>query len=156
MSMNNYSVYGYGFIFIYNEELLINKDKLIAFIKKHKSTFCKSETETELYNDMQGLNEYDLKDLFENYCCDNTGIVGIGAVISNIMTRETGINFGCYPEDLGCDTPAAIVFLQLFPWQFNEKEKNLTKERLYNICEKYMDELGLEDKPNWQSLEYYG
>ena len=155
MGMNSYNVYGYGFNCIYDEELLINKDKLILFIKEHSHTFCQSEEEKALYNDMLKGN-HDLENLFQNYDCDNSGIEGIGAVISNIMTRETGVNFGYYPENLTCDTPASIVFLQLFPWQFNEREKDLTEEELYNICKKYIGELGLEDNPDWLSLEYYG
>ena len=95
MSMRSSFIYGYGF----NSDC--DEGKLIDFIKEHKETFCESDREKELYNDMLKHieNEYDLEDFFEDYSCDNTGIKGIGAVIANIMSRETGIRFAyCQPD----------------------------------------------------------
>ncbi|MFR3809012.1 MAG: hypothetical protein ACLTX3_08685 [Lachnospiraceae bacterium] len=79
--------------------------------KNTKETFCESDREKELYNDMLKHieNEYDLEDFFEDYSCDNTGIKGIGAVIANIMSRETGIRFVYCQPDGDCDTLASIV-----------------------------------------------
>lgn len=101
-------------------------------------------------------NEYDLEDFFEDYSCDNTGMEGIGAVIANIMSRETGIRFAYCQPDGDCDTLASIVFDEKYPWSFNETEKELTEEKLSNICKKYMDELGIVDNPDYLDLEYYG
>lgn len=38
---------------------------------------------------------------------------------------------------------------------FSEIEKELTEEKLFNICKKYMDELGIMDSPDYLNLEYY-
>ena len=46
--------------------------------------------------------------------------------------------------------------MKRYPWLFNETEKELTEEKLSNICKKYMDELGITDNPDYLNLEYYG
>lgn len=152
MSMESGFIYGYGFHCDCDEE------KLIDVIKEHKEAFCKSDREKELYNAMLNYTEgeYDLEDFFEDYSCDNTGMKGNGAVIANIMSRETGIRFTYCPPNGDCDTAASIVFEETYPWLLNETEKELTEEKLLSICKKYMDELGIMDDPDALSLEYYG
>jgi len=150
--MRSSFVYGYGF----NSDC--DEEKLIDFIKEHKETFCESDREKELYKEMLDYteNEYDLEDLFEDYSCDNTGMEGMGAVIANIMSRETGIRFAYCQPDGDCDTLASVVFEERYPWMVNETEKELTEEKLSNICKKYMDELGITENPDYLNLEYYG
>lgn len=80
----------------------------------------------------------------------------MGAVIANIMSRETGIEFAYCQPDENCDTPASVVFDEKYPWLLNETKKELTEEKLSNICKKYMDELGITDDPDYLELEYYG
>lgn len=152
MSMKSSFIYGYGF----NSDC--DEEKLIDFIKEHKESFCKSDREKELYNDMLNYTEteYDLEDFFENYSCDNNEMEGIGAVIANIMSRETDIRFAYCPPDGDCDTLASILFDEKYPWLFNKTEKELTEEKLSNICKKYMNELGIMDNPDYLDLEYYG
>lgn len=153
MSMNSSFIYGYGF------NCDSDEGKLIDFIKEHRETFCKSDREKELYNDMLNYTEseyYGLEDFFEDYSCDNTGMEGMGAVIANIMSRETGIRFAYCQPDGDCNTLASVVFEEGYPWQLNENEKELTEEKLLNICKKYMNELGITDNPDYLSLEYYG
>ena len=106
MSMRSNFIYGFGF----NSDC--NGEKLIDFIKNHKEVFCASDREKELYKEILDYteNEYNLEDLFEDYSCDNTGTEGVGAVIANIMSRETGIEFVYYQPDANCDTPASVVF----------------------------------------------
>ena len=152
MSMRSSFIYGFGF----------NCDcedvKLIDFTKAHKDTFCKTNEEIKLYKEMLEYTkeEYDLEDFFERYACDANGMEGNGAIISNIMSRETGIRFiYCLPDE-DCGTYASVVFEQGYPWQLNETEKNLTEKQLSDICEKYMNELGIMGSPDYLDLEYYG
>ena len=37
-----------------------------------------------------------------------------------------------------------------------EVEKNLTEEKLQSICKQYMNELGIDDTPDYLNLEYWG
>ena len=152
MSMRSSFVYGFGFNCDCDEE------KLIDFIKNHKEAFCKTDGEKEMYEEMLDYTEkeYDLEDFFENYECDSNGLEGIGAVIANIMSRETGIRFDYCMPDGDCNTLASVVFETGYPWQLNETEKNLTEEKLKEICKTYMDEIGLIDEPDYLELEYFG
>lgn len=152
MSMRSSFIYGYGF------NCDCDDDKLIDFIKGHKNTFCKSEVETKFYEEMLKCteNEYDLEDFFDNYSCEASGMQGNGAVISNIMSRETGIRFIYCQPDGDCDTYASVVFEVCYPWNLNEVERDLSMEKLQNICKKYMNELGIEEMPDYLDLEYYG
>lgn len=139
--------YGFGFYCDCDE------GKLIDFIKNHKKSFCQTEREKELYKEILDYteNEYDLEDSFEGYKCDSNGFEGIGAVIANIMSRETGIRFAYCIPDL-----ASIVFEPVYPWQLNDIERNISEKALKDICKRYMDEIGLIDKPDYLKLGYFG
>lgn len=167
MSMNLIIYYGIGF------NCDCDAEKFKEFIKNRASSFCQSDDETERFNhffeqlDVKDENENpktfeksELEDLvesnFESYSCQCSGAQGVGAVISNIMTRETGIWFAYYGADGNCDTYPAVIFQESFPWKHNETEKNLTREKLDSIYKKYMDELGIEGKPDFLKQEYYG
>ena len=41
-------------------------------------------------------------------------------------------------------------------WCYNEAEKNLTENQFYEICDKYMQELGLEGRADYMEVEYFG
>lgn len=151
MSCSTSICYGYGF-----ELGFLNKTKFIEFIKNHKNSFCKSEAEKILYKNIQEYIKYDLEDFFENYECENTGEAGIGAVISNIMTRETGIRFDYRAGQDDCGSEPTIMFPDTLPWFLNDKEKELTAETLSEICNKYISEIGTSFKPNFVSVEYFG
>lgn len=58
--------------------------------------------------------------------------------------------------DGDCNTLASVVFETGYPWQLNETEKNLTEEKLKEICKTYMDKIGLIDEPDYLELEYFG
>ena len=154
MGMRSSFVYGYGF---FVDE--IPDGVIIEFIKNHKDTFCKSDKEKELYEEMLEYTkeEYDLEDFFESYGCDCTGMEGNGAVISNIISRETGIRFEYQCGDADCDSYPSVLFAETYPWNYNEKEKSLTVESLTEIMFPYIEELGLK-KENIDALEieYYG
>lgn len=153
MSASTGIVYGFGFNITCDDELLIN------FIINHKETFCKSEEEICLFNNMLEYTskQYDLEDFFEQYACNSSGMEGNGAVISNIMSRETGIRFEYQSGDSGCDSYPTILFSESMPWHYNDKEKKLTEESLKEICEQYAIELGIDiDDINMCKIEYYG
>lgn len=124
MSMRSSFVYGFGF------NCDCDEGKLIDFIKNHKETFTKSEGEKKLYDELLDYteNEYDLEDFFKDYECENNGSYGLGAIIANIMSRETGIRFDyCMPDD-SCDTLASVVFGSGYPWQLNDIERNISEK----------------------------
>lgn len=154
MSMRSSFVYGYGFIV---DE--ITDEKLIEFIKKHKDAFCKSDEEKALFEEMLEYTEeeYDLEDFFDGYSCDCSGQEGRGAVISNIISRETGIRIEYQMGQSDCDSYPSVLFTETYPWNYNDKERNLTVESLTKILLPYAEELGLSKKDiDALEIEYYG
>lgn len=150
MSMESSFVYGYGFYCDCEE------GKLIDFIKEHKNTFCRSDADNDLYNELieYTKDQYDLEDFFDCYYGDSGVGYGKEAVVANVISRETEIGFiGCPPDE---DHGASIIFEASYPWLLNEKEKNVTKEDLKKICKKYMKELDIQGNPDFLNLEYYG
>lgn len=87
MSMRSSFIYGYGFKCDFSE------DKLIEFVKLHKETFCKIAGK-DLYEEVANIESSELGELLSNYdyCCDNTGMEGMGAIVSNIISEETHIS----------------------------------------------------------------
>ena len=148
--MKHIIAYGYGFQQPYDEE------KIIDFIKSHKDTFCRTEEETALFNEMLDYTtkEYDLEDFFSGYRCENSGMEGLGAVISNIMSRETGVRFFYQSGDSDCNSDPAIILPDKSPWEYNLIESHLTKESLFTMLSQYMAELGADTEPDYMAIEY--
>lgn len=153
MSMKTSIVYGYGFEI---GELDVNAFR--DFLKSHKDTFVKTEEDKKIYEDLLALDSH--KELDEyclnvGYSCDTKGTEGIGAVISNIMTRETGIRFSYEPGCGDCGSEASVVLAESQPWYMNEKEKALTENGINKIFSMYAEELDI-DGVDYQEIEYYG
>jgi hypothetical protein len=173
--MRTYIVYGYGF------ELPIDANLFVEFLKNHKDIFIKSNEEQELYdkfmalvNEIEeeftkdkeidpeceldfGFTDDEFADIFEDYCCDITGMYGYGAVISNIMNRETGIGFEYQSGDSDCDSDPAVLLSAKLPWNYNDVERKLTIESLVEIIKKYTKELfGYPHSGVGLEVEYYG
>lgn len=157
MSMSTSIVYGFGFIV---DD--VTDYKLIDFIKNHKDVFCKLPTEKEMFNEILNMPEkeidmYGLDDYFEGYSCDGSGQEGRGAVISNIISRETGIRIQYEMGQSECDSYPSVLLTECMPWYLNAKEKTLTKESLIEILLPYVEELGLcKDNIEELKIEYYG
>lgn len=155
MSATESIVYGYGF------KLSISPVIFIKWIKKHKEAFCKSATENALFKQLTAMNELDidgdtLDEALCHYECNSSCNEGVGAVVANVMSRETGIRFDYQPGQDDCGGSPHILLAECMPWEFNEKEKSLTQEKLDCILTLYMRELSLNGDPGEVALEYYG
>lgn len=155
MSATESIVYGYGF------ELSISPVIFIKWIKKHKKAFCESATESTLFKQLTAMSELNIDDdildeVLCHYECNSSCNEGVGAVIANVMSRETGIRFDYQPGQEDCGGSPHILLAECMPWEFNEKEKALTQEKLDCILTLYMRELSLNGEPGEVALEYYG
>lgn len=77
------------------------------------------------------------------------------AIIADIMNIETGLPIAYYPpaED---DDQESILYEQTYPWEMNDKERNLTKDKLITMFEKYAKELDSNiEVDDAIMLEYY-
>lgn len=157
MSMSTSIVYGFGFIVDG-----VTDEKLIDFIKNHEDTFCRYPVEIVMYDEILEMTETEidicgLTDYFEGYSCNCSGQEGRGAVISNIISRETGIRVQYEAGDADCLSYPSVLLAEGMPWHLNEKEKSLTKESLTEILLPYVKELGLsKDNIGELKIEYYG
>lgn len=154
MSMDTSIIYGYGF------HSDCEDAKLWQFIKNHSDAFLKNRKELDLYVKLESAEQSgslpDMYHFFENYECDASGVSGVGSVIANIMSRETGIRFiACLADDT-CDTSAAVLLPEHMPWLYTEREKTLTGSDFLQICKQYAKELGISEEPDYLRQEYYG
>ena len=123
----------------------------------------KSFGEKQIFNDLEdtdnGIFAYNyMEDFFDEYgySCELSGCEGFGAVISNIMSRETGIRFEYQRGCDDCGSVPTVMFADCPVWCYNEVEKKLTEDSLLEICDKYTQELEIEVGADYTEVEYYG
>ena len=150
MSMSTSIIYGFGFI------CPEDKDSVLPFIRKHIHSLPNAEIIQHVIGDDHAISEDEWEGYFCSYECKSSGREGVGAVVSNIMSKETGIRFSYCSSDDCCDTKPAVLLEETMPWNFNEAEKNLSQDELISICKKYMEELGVSDDPEYLRQEYFG
>ena len=66
------------------------------------------------------------------------------------MTRETGLRFEAFyaDPDNGKGNRSCIIFPERPVWEYNEKEKKLSRNMLYQILDRYALELKLSVTTN--------
>lgn len=120
---------------------------LADFLEKHKLSFIKSDAEHKLYDRIQSGE--DLDTVFENsdYELDGPayGFEHWAVAVANVMIRETGLSFGVHIADPDgkYKNRCSIMFADKAPWLYNDKEKKLSRNMLYQILDRYALELGL-------------
>ena len=122
------------------------RDKVIPnFLKNHKQTFIRSEKEQELYDKIQAGEN--LESLFEDsdYELDDGPYYALNhwaVAVANVIMRETGLRLGVEIAQQDDEkNRSCIVFPDRKPWLFNEKEKRLSYNMLYQILDRYALEL---------------
>lgn len=159
MSSNTSIYYGWGF-----EVDGIKPLNIIAFMENHQIALCQSNREKEMlnaiHNTEDGIFAYNFaNDFFEEWSCecDVSYQIGLGAVVSNIISRETGISVEFQMGQSDCCSVPSVLFTERMPWHLNEKEKDLTLESLTELLLPYVIELGLKETDiQALSIEYFG
>ncbi len=147
MSMSTDCYYGFGF-----GADLIDEDKIIELCKNHKDTLNDLGEESlieEIENDKDfSFSEYEV-DAENGYSCSSAA-----NILANIMSKETSIHF--YVEE-NEDGDVFIIFEAQEPWYYNDEERDLTREKLLEIYQKYAKELGFEYKElDYIKVEKFG
>lgn len=117
------------------------------FLENHRTSFIKSDAEQNIYNRIR--DGEDLDTVFEDsdyeldgpeYACDHWAVA-----VANVMCRETGLSFGVHiaNPDGKYKNRSSILYADKSPWQYNEKERKLSRNMLYQILDRYALELGL-------------
>ena len=106
---------------------VVSDEKKLSFIKNHNAVAQSA-----------GCNEEDLKNIF-----DDPEMFGVemADIIAQIMSFESGVRFfACHLNEEGQDP---IMFTPAYPWEFNDKERSLTRDELFDILKVYAEELGV-------------
>lgn len=141
MSMRTWTINGIGF-----DTSLVPAENYREFLKAHKDSAGENK------NTIESLLKEEYDDEFLYHVVDVANCTAY--LIACIMTEETGIWF---------DAPCAdvydrdcVLFLPKYSWNLNEKERVLTEDELYDIMQKYADELKSNERVMEYELEYFG
>ena len=150
MSMQTNCTYGIGF------QIKIEPDQLQKFLQNHKKSI-KQIKGTESVLECLDLDKDAFKDAlldFEYYPNNGFGD-SLTAIIADIMSVETGLPIAYYQptED---DDRESILYERAYSWEINNKERNLIKDELITMFEKYAKELDSNiEVDDAIMLEYY-
>lgn len=125
MSMNAY--FGYG---VDLSEL--NLENLEGFIKYYDYEYYKDMLE-DFNDNKQDLTDDEILDYLDNYS-NGYGYYGISAYLSDMINEKEDLELKCYDDAVN----GYIYVPMLYPWEGNQNTKNLTKEKLQEILEKYL------------------
>lgn len=151
------TIYGYGF---YLNEDEVSDETIRNFVLNHRKSFGKTDEEMQILDGFENITNAEeledfMSDIDTSYMDKNSEDCGLGAMVASIMSREIGIKFQFWGPEEDFGTSPAIVWRATYPWMLNDREKLLTEEELYDICRRYMEELGLDDDPEELDLTYY-
>ena len=135
MSEHNYCFTGYGFSI---DDA--NVENIVSFIRKHRSDICDKISVPE------NVSAAD----FVKAVGKQAGEGSWKGIVTKAMTEETGIQF----ELAFNEETEAIILPCCLPWQYVEKEKDLTQEEMDRILRGYMDELGIDGVPD--TIQIFG
>ncbi len=147
--------FGKGFIYGYGIPLNhLNCGNVISFITKHRDIIESLYPETEmddmlgcLYHDNKiGANDYDTV-IFDHGMDYFPYIVGL---VLNIDLGTTGF-LGLVGEESFDD---CLIWQPEYPWEMTDADRELSQERLDEIYEDLLNELGIQEKPVHMSLAY--
>ena len=93
--------YKAGFGFYYDSNI-----DFLNFLNIHADAFCDNKTNIELFK-KAFEKDADLDDLFKDYVDPEYYGSGVGAVISDIMRKESGIGYHFYEEDVNLNSDEA-------------------------------------------------
>ena len=135
MSMQTECIYGIGF------QIKIEPGELQKFLQDHRESLNQLKG-IESVLECLDLDEDDFEDalLGFEYWPNNGFGDSLTAIIADIMSVETGLHIAYYPpaED---DDHKSILYEQAYPWEMNDKERNLTKDELTTMFKTYAKEL---------------
>ena len=150
MSMQTECIYGIGF------QIKIEPEELQKFLQDHKESLNQLK-DVESVLECLDLDEDDFEDalLGFKYWPNNGFGDSLTAIIADIMSVETGLPIAYYPLTENGDQES-ILYERAYSWEMSDKERNLTKDELTTMFEKYAKELDSNIEVDDDiRLEYY-
>lgn len=150
MSTQTDYIYGIGF------QIKIKPDRLQKFLQNHKESIEKIKGAGGILGCLD-LDEDAFEDVLNSfeYWPNNGFGNSLTAIIADIMSVETGLPIAYYPLTENGDQES-ILYERAYSWEMSDKERNLTKDELIAMFEKYAEELDSNIEVDDDiRLEYY-
>ena len=158
MSMITFTTSGYGF---YTQDITV--ENLYKFLKNHPSDDWRIKDILESVDGIieeEGTEDLDeILDMYDDFLDDGVDTSSISGIIGIIIMEETGLTFAFADRDDYDDE--ALLYEPLYPWQLNDKEKELlnegklTRKYIEEVLNPYAEELGV-DSCQYIDLTYTG
>ena len=140
---------------------------VVSFFENHKESYKEMVSEAVFQEVFSSLHRLKKDAVDEDGELDDEGLMdglddmfdfNVGSAIALIINYENGTSgFEGFPACGETDVEEAILYVPSYPWQLTEKEKTVTSEDIYSICEKYCKELNIPvDTIGDKELEYFG
>lgn len=110
----------------------LNLENLEGFIKNYDYEYYKDMLE-DFNDNKQDLTDGKILDYLNDYS-NGYGYYGISAYLSDMINEKEDLELECYDEVVN----GYIYVPMSYPWEGNQNTKNLTKEKLQEILEKYL------------------
>lgn len=147
MSMKTWTEEGYGYP-LYNGE---NTKNIIRFLIDNKAVDSEKleKLENLMKEDLPNITESDIEE-----CINDFPAYAVGSIICK---KEGLSNLMGYIACSDTDIDSHLGFFKTYPWDnMTERSRKLTQKDADKILEKYAKVLGIEEKPDYFELEYYG
>lgn len=127
MSMNSWMYSGYG---VKVSDLNISCQNLLDVVKNT----ALGKNIADYSGIFYGTSEEELCELFTDFANDELAGNGIADIIAEAISEANGISIVSDTDENG---NTFVLFCQAMPWEFSEKEKNLTYEQLKKLFEEF-------------------
>jgi hypothetical protein len=125
--------FGYSTYFGYGVDLSkLSLENLEGFMKSYDPEYYEDMLECLEYTEQDATDE-DIFDFLNDYS-NEYGYYGISAYLSDIINKKEELELGCYDNVVN----GYIYVPMQYPWDGNQNMRNLTREKVQEIFEKYL------------------
>ena len=125
--------FGYSTYFGYGVDLSkLSLENLEGFMKSYDPEYYEDMLECLEYTEQDATDE-DIFDFLNDYS-NEYGYYGISAYLSDIINKKEELERGCYDNVVN----GYIYVPMQYPWDGNQNMRNLTREKVQEIFEKYL------------------
>lgn len=152
MSMREWTEKGYGFPVFYNG----NEIKVAKFIADNTGKFderCQEGINSYLIPAIEEDDDFEIEEILRDMFDNNPAWA-----IAEIINDNEGISIiDGFMDDGDTGTVDTVMAYPSFPWQMNDKDKELDEVKIHEILKKYADALDIpEILIDYQELSYFG
>ena len=144
MSWSMWTIDGIGF-----STANVDMEHLRAFVKAHEEALKESRDEDffeAVYNNATDIDE--IRDMTDNDC--------IAEIVIDVMNHDFGEEWTFDAMSRDDYDEESVLFCPAYPWNYKDKQRSLTREKIIEFMEKYRNELGVEHETGELTMNYSG